>query len=251
MSLLRVESLCCSYEDKKDVLSQISFQAEAGERIGLVGANGAGKSTLLKALVGLVPVREGRICVDGILLERSTLADVRDRIGYVFQDSDSQLFMATVEEDVAFGPRSSGLSEEQVQQRTERALEMTGMEQLRHKSEYRLSGGEKKLASIATVLSMTPQMLLMDEPSAALDPGNRRRLIRIINSLEGAMIIASHDLDFILDTCSRVLLLDHGTIIRDDQARTILSDRNLMEEHGLELPLMLQGVSQVRYENQT
>ena len=236
-----IEHLSFRYDKKTQVLTDLSFHAGEHESIGIIGANGVGKSTLLKLLVGLELPTEGSIRIEEIPLEKSTLSKIREKIGYVFQDSDSQLFMTTVEEDVAFAPRNYGLPEDEVQRRVETALEMTGIQHLRNKAVYKMSGGEKKLASIATILSMQPDILLMDEPSAALDPKNRRNLIRIINGFDHLKILTSHDLDFILDTCSRVILMDGGTIIEDGPADKILQNRELLEAHGLELPLSLQG----------
>ena len=159
--------------------------------------------------------------------------------GYVFQDSDSQLFLSTVEEDVAFGPKNYGLSEEEVEKRVTDALEKVHITGLRRKSNYKLSGGEKKLAAIATILSMEPDIIIMDEPSIALDPRNRRNLIGILDEIKALKIITSHDLDFVMDTCERVVLLDEGRIIADGPSDTILKDKELLESHGLELPLSL------------
>ena len=158
----------------------------------------------------------------------------------MFQDSDSQLFMSTAYEDIAFGPRNYGLSEPEVQERVENALSMIHIEHLKNKQIYKMSGGEKKMVSIATILAMTPDIILMDEPSIALDPRNRRYLIEILNQFHHLKIIASHDLDMILDTCSRVILMANGTIIRDGNAEEILSDKELLEANGLELPLCMQ-----------
>ncbi len=235
-----IENVSFSYENGRPVLQDISFRAAENEAIGLIGANGVGKSTLLKILVGLELSFEGSIRVEEIPLEKSTLAKVREKMGYVFQDSDSPLFMTTVEEDVAFAPRNYGLPEEEVQRRVEHALELTSITHLRDKAIYKMSGGEQKLASIATILSMTPDIILMDEPSAALDPRNRRNLINIINSFSHLKIIASHDLDFILDTCPRTILMAGGRIVRDGLTEEVLTDRALLEENGLELPLSLQ-----------
>ena len=221
----------------KKALRGISCTARAGERIGLIGANGAGKSTLLKLLVGLEDLQEGSISVCGLPLEKKNLPQIRSSLGYVFQDSDSQLFMARVEDDLAFAPRNYGFSEEETQQRVQKAMQAVGIENLAGRSIHKLSGGEKKLAAIATILTTDPQVILMDEPSAALDPKNRRNLIRVINGLPQLKILASHDLDFILDTCDRVLLLSAGQIVADGPAREILRDRELLEANGLELPL--------------
>ncbi len=238
---IEVRHLTFQYEQNDAVLQDVSFQAESGEAIGLIGANGAGKSTLLKLLVGLQLQFEGSILIKGLSMEKGNLERIRADIGYVFQDSDSQLFMTTVSEDVAFAPANYGLPPEEVGRRVQAALERVHIAHLKEKSIYKLSGGEKKLVSIATILSMTPDIILMDEPSAALDPRNRRNLIEVVNELDPLKIIASHDLDFIRDTCGRVILLDSGVLVKDGPAERILTDRALLEEHGLELPLSLQS----------
>lgn len=232
-----VEDLYFAYDKQHPVLREIELHISEGESVGIVGANGVGKSTLLKLLVGLQLSYEGSLRVENIPVEKKTLPLVRQRMGYVFQDSDSQLFMANVYEDVAFAPRNYGLQPDEVERRVERALEQTGIGHLRDKPIYQLSGGEKKLAAIATVLSMSPDILLMDEPSAALDPRNRRNLIGILNSFDHVKLIASHDLDFILDTCERTVLMAEGRIVADDRTEILLRDRELLERYGLELPL--------------
>lgn len=229
-----------SYEAACPILKDITFTAHEHDSIGLIGANGVGKSTLLKLLVGLNLHYEGSIQVEGIPVIKEMLPKIREKIGYVFQDSDSQLFMSTVYDDVAFAPRNYGLPEEEVQRRVEQVLHMVQAEHLRNKQIYKMSGGEKKLISIATILAIEPDMILMDEPTIALDPANRRNLIHILNEFPHLKIIASHDLDMVLDTCNRVILLSDGQIIRDGDASEILSDKELLEANGLELPLCMQ-----------
>ena len=238
-----VEGLSFSYEGGVPVLQDISFHVGENEAVGLIGANGVGKSTLLKLLVGLDLGFTGSIRVSEVPLEKRTLPKIREKIGYVFQDADAQLFMTTVGEDVAFAPRNYGLPEDEVEKRVTAALEKVHIPHLRDKAVYKLSGGEKKLASIATILSMTPDIILMDEPSVALDPRNRRNLIHVVNEFDHLKIIASHDLDFIWDTCGHVILMNGGRIIRDGKAEEILRDKELLEENGLELPLSLSDSS--------
>lgn len=242
MSILEIENLSFSYGSLRDkarnhVLDNLSLQIENGESVGLIGENGAGKSTFLKLLTGLLDMQEGKAWVSGLELKKENLKKIRAEIGYVFQDSDSQLFMSTVYEDVAFAPRNYGKSEEEIRKAAMSALKKVHMEDKKDRQIYRLSGGEKKLAAIATVLSVGAKLMLLDEPSVALDPRNRRNLIRILNELPGAKVIASHDLDFVYDTCERVLLLSDGKIAADGDAKKILTDKELLEEHGLELPL--------------
>lgn len=238
---ISVEHVTYCYEKSCPILKDITFTANEHECVGLIGANGVGKSTLLKLMVGLNAGYEGQIRVEGIPVVRENLSKIRKKIGYVFQDADSQLFMSRVYDDLAFAPRNYKLPEPEVEKRVQRALEMVHIEHLRDKQIYKMSGGEKKLVSIATILTMMPDIILMDEPSIALDPKNRRTLIQVLNQLDTLKIIASHDLDMILDTCSRVILMSDGKMIRDGDVKEILSDRELLEAHGLELPFCMQG----------
>ena len=235
--LLKIEHLSFGYEKGEKVLNDISLEAHDHESIGVIGANGIGKSTLMKLLVGLYLNYEGVLEVAGHEMVKKNLDHIREHIGYVFQDSDSQLFLSTVEDDVAFGPRNYGLSDEEVDKRVSEALEKVHIKELRKKQTYKLSGGEKKLAAIATILAMEPDIIIMDEPSVALDPRNRRNLIGILNEIDSLKIVMSHDLDFILDTCERTILIDEGKIIADGKTAEILRNKNLLEKHGLELPL--------------
>lgn len=235
--LLNIQNLNFQYEKNNPILKDINLYAKAGESIGLIGANGVGKSTFLKLLVGIDLSYEGTLEIVHHKMNKENINHIRSHIGYVFQDSDNQLFMTTVEEDIAFGPRNYGYSNEEVEERVTKALELTHIEELRKKHIYKLSGGEKKLCSIATILAMEPDIVLMDEPSVALDPKNRRNLINLLNEMKPMKIIASHDLDFILDTCERVVFMHEGRIIADGAAKEILTDKKLLEEHGLELPL--------------
>ncbi len=242
MSILEIEDLSFTYGSLRNkagnhVLSNLNLHMEDGESVGLIGENGAGKSTLLKLLTGLLDMQEGKVLVSEFEMKKENLNKIRTVIGYVFQDSDSQLFMSTVYEDVAFAPRNYGKSEEEIYEAAMSALKKVHMEDKKDRQIYRLSGGEKKLAAIATVLSVGVKLMLLDEPSVALDPKNRRNLIRILNELPGAKLIASHDLDFVYDTCERVVLLSDGKITADGEAKKILTDKELLEQHGLELPL--------------
>lgn len=236
-NIISVSDLSFGYDSKRKVLENINFQLKKGESVGLVGANGVGKSTLLRILVGLNTGFQGDVMVNNIPLEKKNLKTIRKNVGYVFQDADSQLFMSTVFDDVAFAPRNYGMSEAEVNEKTMEALKVVHIEQLKDKQIYKLSGGEKKLASIATILSTEPDVILMDEPSVALDPKNRRNLINILNQLNQAKIIASHDLNMIMDTCERTILLSDGKVIKDGNTKEILLDKELMEESSLELPL--------------
>lgn len=237
---INVENLSFSYEKEQPILKNITFTAKENDSIGIIGANGVGKSTLLKLLVGLNLNYEGSIRVENIPVEKNTLSIIRERIGYVFQDSDNQLFMSNVYEDIAFAPRNYGFSEEEVKKRVENALNMVHINNLKNKKIYKLSGGEKKLVSIATIFSMIPDIILMDEPSIALGPKNRRNLINILNEFQYLKVIASHDLDMILDTCNRTILMSEGKIVKDGNTKDILTDKKLLEANNLELPFCFQ-----------
>lgn len=204
-------------------------------------ANGAGKSTLMKAALGLITV-SGTITIDGLEMNRGNLADIRRRLGYVLQDSDNQMFMPTVFEDMLFGPLNYGMPRPEAEALVDRTLAELNLTHLKNRRNHKLSGGEKRMAAIATILAMQPKIMLMDEPSTALDPKNRRTLIRTLNVLPVTKIIATHDLDLVLETCDRVLLLHDGQIAADGPAWEILRDRALLERHSLELPFCLAGV---------
>lgn len=233
------KNLSFSYDKDAQVLRDINLKASGTEAIGIIGANGVGKSTFLRILVGLELDFDGIVNVDGLLVEKKNLPEIREKIGYVFQDSDNQLFMNTVYDDLAFAPRNYGMTDEEVNRRVEKALKLIDIEHLKNKQIWKMSGGEKKMASIATVLAMTPDIIIMDEPSIALDPKNRRRLISIINNLECLRIIASNDMDLVLDTCERVIMFTDGEIVYDGPAEKILRDKDFLEKNGLELPLCL------------
>jgi cobalt/nickel transport system ATP-binding protein len=232
--------VCFSYPDGHRALDNISFKIIHGEAVGIVGANGAGKSTLLNLLLGIDMPSSGEINVGDIPMTKKTLPLIRQRMGLVFQNPDDQLFMNRVYDDVAFGPRSMKLEENEVERRVKAAMETTDIWQLKDKAPYKLSGGEKKRAAIAAVLSMEPDILVMDEPTAELDPRGRRRIINLLNGFTHTRIITSHDMDLIWDLCQRTIVLSHGTILADGETKEILSDKELLEKAGLELPLRLQ-----------
>ncbi|MCM1272690.1 MAG: energy-coupling factor ABC transporter ATP-binding protein [Clostridium sp.] len=234
---ISVTDVSFRYGKGKLVLKNLNLAVAQGERVGIVGANGVGKSTLLRLLVGLENGYEGSIRVTDMELTKENLVEIRKKIGYVFQDADSQMFLSNVYDNVSFGPMNYGYGKEEAARMAQEALEAVRIEHLKERSMYELSGGEKKLASIATILAMRPDIVLLDEPSVTLDPKNRRNLIHILNGLQKTKLIASHDLDFIMDTCDRTVLLHNGEIAADGSSRDILSDKNLMEENGLELPL--------------
>jgi cobalt/nickel transport system ATP-binding protein len=239
---LEIDHLKFSYSPGSPVLDGVSFLIQHGESVGIIGANGAGKSTLLLLLLGVLTPESGHIIVGDTLLTPKTLPQIRQRLGLVFQDPDDQLFMPTVYDDIAFGPRSAGLTEAEVQSRVTRALEQTGIPELGGRPPFRLSGGEKRSAAIATILAMEPDILILDEPSASLDPRARRRLIGLLGQFLHTRIITSHDLDLILETCSRTIILCHGKIAADGPTREILTNAALLEATGLERPLSLTNI---------
>jgi cobalt/nickel transport system ATP-binding protein len=194
----------------------------------------------MKLLLGLVS-GEGEVLVDGTPVQKQTLSEIRRKLGFVLQNSDHQMFMPTVYEDMMFAPLNYGVPREEAERRVDAVLERLGAEDLKHRHNHRISGGEKRMAAIATILAMEPQAILMDEPTAALDPYNRRIIINTIRDLKQTKLITSHDLDMILDTCDRVILLSNGRIVADGKADTILRDKALLEANRMELPFCLAG----------
>ena len=239
--IVEVEDLRFRYPDGTAALSGISFRIHHGESVAIVGANGAGKSTLLLHLNGYLSPAGGKVRVGDFPLTRDTVQEVRRTVGMVFQDPDDQLFMPTVGDDVAFGPLNLGLPPDEVEARVTEALSRVGALGLRDRAPYHLSGGEKRAAAIATVLSMSPSILVMDEPSSNLDPRARRRLIALLSGFEHTKIVATHDLDMVLDLCERTIVLSDGRVTADGPTGEIFRDERLLEESGLEKPLRLQG----------
>ncbi|MGX1902549.1 cobalt/nickel transport system ATP-binding protein [Thermolongibacillus altinsuensis] len=238
--MINVSNLSYTYPDGHQAIRDVSFHIKKGECIGLIGANGAGKSTLLQLLVGLLIPQQGTIVVDGITMTKKTLPAIRRKIGFMFQHPDDQLFMMSVYDDVAFGLRNERLPENEIEQRVTEALTMVGALHLKDRAPYRLSGGEKRLVALATILAMQPDILIMDEPTAALDPKARRTFIRLMEGLPHTKIIATHDLDLVLERCERTIVLSKGRIVYDGNTNDILTDAAFLEQHDLELPLMLQ-----------
>jgi cobalt/nickel transport system ATP-binding protein len=233
---ISVTGLSFTYPDGKEALRDLCLQVAAGETVGLVGPNGAGKTTLFLCLAGVLSPQSGAMQVTG--LDPRKTADRKllpARVGIVFQNSDEQLFSTTVGDDVAFGPLNLGLAADEVRRRVARV----GLSGFEERVPFHLSGGEKRRAALAGVLAMQPQILLLDEPSMFLDPRGRRELIHLLNDLPITKIIAAHDLEMILDTCKRVVVLDQGRLITEGPCELVLSDRALMEGHGLEVPYRL------------
>lgn len=229
-----------SYPDGTEALRGINLRITHGEAIGIVGANGAGKSTLLLHMVGILLPTSGVVTIGDIQLRKSTRQEIRRKVGMIFQNPDDQLFMPTVYEDVAFGPLNLGLGHECVDERVTAALESVGCLDIRDRPPYHISGGQKSAVAIASVMAMCPDILVMDEPASSLDPKSRRSLINMLKGFTHSKIIASHDLDLVLDVCNRCIVMNAGRVIADGPADRILSDQALMEENNLELPLSLQ-----------
>ena len=238
--MIEFQNVSFAYDKGSPVIRDLSFRVKNGQSVGLIGANGAGKSTVMKLLLGLLN-GQGRILVDGLEVKKENLFQIRRKLGFVLQNSDNQMFMPTVYEDMIFAPLNYGLSRPEAEARVDKALELLGLEALKHRHNHKLSGGEKRMAAIATILAMEPEAILMDEPTAALDPYNRRIVINSIRGLSQTKIITSHDLDMILDTCGRVLLLSHGELAADGPAEEILRDKALLERNRMELPLRFAG----------
>ncbi|MGN1015972.1 MAG: energy-coupling factor ABC transporter ATP-binding protein [Faecousia sp.] len=237
--MIQFKNVSFSYAPEHPVVENLRFTIQAGESVGLIGANGAGKSTIMKLMLGLLR-GNGEITVDNLPVNRQNLSEIRKKVGFVLQDSDNQMFMPTVYQDMIFGPRNYGLSPEETERRVDEVLSRLGLTELKYRHNHKISGGEKRMAAIATILAMEPEVILMDEPSTALDPVNRRTVINTIRTLPQTKLIASHDLDMILDTCQRVILLSHGEIAADGDAEDILRNQKLLEDHRMELPLCFQ-----------
>ena len=238
--MIEFDNVSFAYEKDRPVIEGLSFTVEDGEAVGIIGANGAGKSTVMKLLLGLL-TGEGAIRVDGVPVEKKTLPEIRRKLGFVLQNSDNQMFMPTVYEDMIFGPLNYGVPREEAEARVDAVLSRLGIAELKHRHNHHLSGGEKRMAAIATILAMEPEAVLMDEPTAALDPWNRRLVINVIREMSQTRLITSHDLDMILDTCRRVILLSGGAVAADGPAEVILRDKALLEAHRMELPFCLAG----------
>lgn len=235
---LLVQNLDYAYPDGHVALRQVSLTIEPGEKVALVGPNGAGKSTLMLHLNGIL-AGQGQIQVAGLPLIKPNLPVIRGKVGLVFQNPDDQLFSPTVFEDVAFGPLHLGLREAEVRSRVTRALEQVGMAAYAERLSHHLSVGEKKRIAIATVLSMQPDLLVLDEPSAGLDPRARRALINLLRELPLTMLVSTHDMLMVYELFSRTVIMDEGRIVADGRTETLLQDEALLEAHGLESPFAL------------
>jgi len=231
--MLSINHLSIQYPDGTKAVDDISFHIAKGKKVALVGENGAGKTTLMLAIAGVIN-STGSINVDGIELQKNTIEEVRKKVGMVFQNPDDQLFMPTIYDDIAFGPRNLGEDEETIRYRVEDRLKLLNIEHLRDKTALHLSGGEKRMAALATVLAMKPEMMLLDEPTAFLDPKARRKLIEILQKLPHTMLISTHDFLFAEAICDEVIVVKSGKLFAQGMPKSLLYDQPLMDEAGVE-----------------
>jgi cobalt/nickel transport system ATP-binding protein len=232
---LRVQELRYTYPDGREALSGVDLSVADGERVALLGPNGAGKTTLALHLNGILR-GSGSVTVDGLDLEEESLAEIRRRVGLVFQDPNDQLFMPTVGEDVAFGPANLGLDGAQLSTRVDDALAKVDASELRDRVPHHLSGGEKRSAAIATALAMEPHILVLDEPTSGLDPAGRRELVDMLKTLEITLLVITHDLPFALELCERSVILDGGRVVAEGLTPEVLGNDTLLRQHRLEMP---------------
>ncbi|GAA1349377.1 energy-coupling factor ABC transporter ATP-binding protein [Streptomyces beijiangensis] len=233
---LEVSGLAYAYPDGHQALFGVGLTVGRGERVALLGPNGAGKTTLVLHLNGILTGGAGTVTVAGLPVAKANLAEIRRRVGIVFQDPDDQLFMPTVREDVAFGPAAAGMRGAELEARVHKALALVGMEEYANRPPHHLSFGQRRRVAVATVLAMEPEILVLDEPSSNLDPASRRELADILRSLDVTVLMVTHDLPYALELCPRAVILSDGVIVADAPTRDLLSDDELMRSHRLELP---------------
>lgn len=234
--IVEVKDLRHSYPDGTEALRGVSFKIHHGESVAVIGANGAGKSTLLLHLNGYLPPTAGEVRIGDTPVVRTTLAEVRRTVGMVFQDPDDQLFMTTLYEDVAFGPLNGGATPGEVDRLVHTALHEVGLADAASRPGHHLSFGQRKRAALATVLVMEPRVLVLDEPTANLDPRSRRQMVALLASLGTTALVATHDMDVAWELCTDAAVIDDGTIVAAGPKERILTDAALLEAHGLEMP---------------
>ncbi|MEV0528344.1 ABC transporter ATP-binding protein [Streptomyces sp. NPDC050439] len=233
---LEVAGLAFAYPDGHQALFGVDMRIGRGERVALLGPNGAGKTTLVLHLNGILTGGAGTVTVAGLPVGKKHMAEIRRRVGIVFQDPDDQLFMPTVREDVAFGPAAAGMRGPELEARVEKALGQVGMAEFADRPPHHLSFGQRRRVAVATVLAMEPEILVLDEPSSNLDPASRRELADILRSLDVTVLMVTHDLPYALELCPRALILSEGVIAADGPTGELLADESLMAAHRLELP---------------
>ena len=233
---LEISNLTYEYPDGYKALNEISFDLEEGDSLGILGPNGAGKTTLILHLNGILGELDGSIKLNNVEFVEDNLAEIRKTVGVVFQDPDDQLFMPTVLEDVMFGPKNFGFSEEASKENAEEALKMVGMNDYQEKAPHHLSFGQKRKVAIASVLASKPQLLVLDEPSSNLDPSSRRELIDILLSLEISIVLVTNDLPMALEICPKSIVVNSGLITENGKTIDLLTNNKVMRENRLELP---------------
>lgn len=241
--IYEISNICYAYDDGTAALDGLSLSLGKSEKLGLVGANGSGKSTLLFHLIGCLRPDSGELKYKGESVAGNSAAvnRLRRETGFLFQDPDDQLFLATVGEDVAFGPRNQGMTPEQIDRSVIRALETVGISAIKERSPWKLSGGERALAALAGLLACEPETLLLDEPTSGLDPAARENIIAVLKELPCAMVIATHDLDLVLDVCDKVVVLDKGKVFGESGLPGLLADDAFLRSCGLRLPFTLRS----------
>jgi len=234
--VLEVRGLAFAYPDGHQALYGVDLHVHRGERVALLGPNGAGKTTLVLHLNGILGGGAGSVAVSGLPVTKQNVAEVRRRVGVVFQDPDDQLFMGSVHDDVAFGPANLGLRGEVLERRVRDALDLVGMADFADRPPHHLSFGQRRRVAVATVLAMEPEILVLDEPSSNLDPASRRELAEILTSLDVTVLMVTHDLPYAYELCPRSVVLSDGVIVADGSTYDVLTDETLMAAHRLELP---------------
>jgi cobalt/nickel transport system ATP-binding protein len=238
---IEIKNLSAGYEQGIPVLQNINLTVATGESVAVVGANGAGKSTLLSVLLGFLPY-EGQITIQDLKLKPENYANIRAKMGMLFQNPDDQIFQGRIVDDIAFGPRNYGVTEAEIKKRTQTVLSTLGRLDLLEKYTYKVSFGEKKIAALAGLLVMEPEILLLDEPTSALDPRARKQFIEYLGSLKQTRLVVTHDLDMVFHVCSRVVLMNHGRFVASGTPKKILTNRELLLTNGLELPRCLENI---------
>jgi cobalt/nickel transport system ATP-binding protein len=237
---LLIEELAFAYPDGNQALFGVNLRIERGERVALLGPNGAGKTTLVMHMNGIHPAEHGRVSVAGEVIDtkdKDLVRRIRGKVGVVFQDPDDQLFMPTVGEDIAFGPYNMGLRGSELDAAVDEALSQVGMLEYKDRPPHHLSFGQRRRVAVATVLAMKPEILVMDEPSSNLDPASRRELADIVRSLDVTIVMVTHDLPYAFELCERSVILSGGIIVADDSTKNVLSNKELLAAHRLELPV--------------